>query len=151
MGSTYVRDLQEIVRKYRAEKQPGPVTAREMAVWAIKNKLWSMRESQILNRCSDDLAKAVREEYFIDPQGRKVRAKHAAKEKQLTFWDDIRTAGREFMAIAFQQRRKQIVGDCRHLRADVDSYNENYNPGEPIQTVFDFTLDILEVEAGAAA
>jgi len=155
MGSTYVRELQEIVRKYRAEKQPGPVTAREMAVWAINNKLWSMGESQIINRCADDLARAMREEYIIDPQGRKVRAKHAAKvavnEKQMMFWDDIRTADRKFMAIALQQRRRQVVGDCRQLKADVDSYNQNYNPGDPIQMVFDFTLDVLEGEASTAA
>lgn len=155
MGSTYLRELQDIVKKYRAETQPRPVTSREIAVWAIKNKLWSMGEAQAINRCADDLARAMREEYIIDPQGRKVRTKHAAKvpvnEKQQTLWDDIRTADRKFMAIALQQRRRQIVGDCRQLKADMDSYNQNYNPSDPIQMVFDFTLDVLEAEVAAAA
>ncbi|HWQ69052.1 MAG TPA: hypothetical protein VN494_03695 [Patescibacteria group bacterium] len=155
MGATYLKELQDIVRKYRAETQIGLVTSREIAVWAIKNKLWSMGEAQIINRCADDLAKAMREEYIIDPQGRKVRAKHAAKvpvnERQQTLWDDIRTADRKFMAIALQQRRRQIVGDCRQLKADVDSYNQNYNPGDPIQMIFDFRLDVLETDAAAAA
>jgi len=29
------------------------------------------------------------------------------------------------MKLAFQQRRMQILGDCKQLRADGDSYNEN--------------------------
>ena len=51
------------------------------------------------------------------------------------------------MAIAFQQRRQQIVGDCRQLKADTDSYNENNNTGKPIQMVIDFTDDLAELEA----
>jgi len=51
------------------------------------------------------------------------------------------------MAIAFQQRRQQIVGDCRQLKTDVDSYNENRNDGVPINLVLDFTQDVEELEA----
>ena len=93
----------------------------------------------------------MREEYVTDPQGRRVRAKHVAivdrAGEQLPLWADILTATREHMQIAFQQRRQQIVGDCRQLKADVDSYNENYNDALPIQMVFDFTEDVEELEA----
>ena len=51
------------------------------------------------------------------------------------------------MQIAFQQRRQQIVGDCRQLKADVDGYNENYNDALRVQIVFDFTEDVEELEA----
>jgi hypothetical protein len=34
---------------------------------------------------------------------------------------------------------------------NVDSYNENHNPGKPIQMVFDFTLDLEEAEMGSAS
>ncbi len=50
------------------------------------------------------------------------------------------------MQIALQQRRQQIVGDCRQLKLDVDSYNENKNDGTAIQMVFDFTIDLIETE-----
>lgn len=59
-------------------------------------------------------------------------------------WDDLRTAPRGHMEAAFRLRRKQIVGDCRQLSADVGSYNENNNTGVPIQISFDFTLDLIE-------
>jgi len=151
MASIYSKQLQGVVAQYRKLGRPWPASARDIAAWAIENKLWAMRPADIVNRCADELARAMREEYIVDPQGRTVRAKHAAKVKvngeQMTLWDDIRTADRDFMAIAFQQRRQQVVGDCRQLKVDVDSYNQNKNPGEPIQIVFDFTLDVLEAEA----
>lgn len=53
------------------------------------------------------------------------------------------------MKISFQQRRQQIVGDCRQLKVDVDSYNDLNLDEEPIQTVFDFTMDLAELEAAA--
>jgi hypothetical protein len=51
------------------------------------------------------------------------------------------------MEIAFQQRRESISADCRQLKTDIDSYNENFNVGQPIQMVFDFTDDLAEAEA----
>ncbi len=51
------------------------------------------------------------------------------------------------MEIAFQQRRQQIVGDCRQLKTDVDSFNDNGEPGPTIQMVFDFSEDLAELEA----
>jgi hypothetical protein len=35
------------------------------------------------------------------------------------------------------------------LKMDVDSYNENKSPGDPIQMIFDFTDDLAEMEAVA--
>jgi hypothetical protein len=43
------------------------------------------------------------------------------------------------MEIAFQKKRQLIFGDCRQLKTDVDSYNENYAANDPIQMIFDFT------------
>lgn len=95
----------------------------------------------------------MREEYFTDPQGREVRAKHAVKierdGEQTALWDDMRTAAREYLEIAFQQRRQHIFGECRQLKIDVESYNQNINTGPPIQMVFDFTRDLEEMEVAA--
>jgi hypothetical protein len=91
----------------------------------------------------------MREEYITDPQGRKVRAKHAARidqeGEQLVLWADIRTASRSYMETAFKQRRNQIVSDCYQLKTDVDSFNENRSADRPIQMVFDFTYDLEEL------
>jgi len=48
------------------------------------------------------------------------------------------------MELAFRQRRIQIVGDCRQLKNDVDSYNESHEKVPPIPMLFDFTDDLEE-------
>ncbi len=51
------------------------------------------------------------------------------------------------MQVSFQQRRQGIVGDCRQFKTDVDSYNDANPAEEPVQIVFDFTMDLAELEA----
>lgn len=148
MASAYTRQLWNIADAYQQAGEPWPANLKAMARWARERKLLAMRESDIDARLAEDLARALREQYYIDPQGRSVRAKQCARVKvgdtQQTLWDDPRTADLEFMAIASQQRRQQIVGDCRQLKTDVDSFNENHNPGDPIKMVYDFTHDVEE-------
>ena len=54
------------------------------------------------------------------------------------------------METAFRQRRGQILGECRQLKSDVDSYNQNASPDSPIPMTFDFTDDLAELEALAS-
>ena len=154
MSMSYTEQLQNIVKKYENAGHPLPATAHEIAQWAIEQGIWEPQRDTLLNRCSEELARAMREEYITAPQGRRVRVKHVAMiekdGKQASFWADMRKAPHGHMEIAFQQRRQQIVGDCRQLKWDMDSYNQNHNAGEPIQMVFDFTLDLEEIEALAA-
>lgn len=133
----------------------GLATAREIAVWATATNRWLPQPGSLVDQCAEEISRAMREDYYTDAQGRSVRAKHAARMrengKQFTLWGDIRTATPAHMQRAFQQRRRQILGDCRQLKADVDSFNDNRRPEEPIQVVFDFTLDLAELEAARTA
>jgi hypothetical protein len=150
---SYSEQLQRIVSQYIDAEQPWPTTTRHIAAWAIRTQIWRPQPSDLIDQCADQLSRAMREEYIRDPQGRTVRVKHAARVErngqQTTLWADIRTASAEHMEIAFQQRRQQIVGECKQLKTDVDSYNDNANAGQPIQLVLDFTFDVLESEAAA--
>ncbi len=149
--ATYSKQLQKIVTRYLEANQPWPATAREIAAWAVQNRLWELQPSAIIDQCTNQLSRAMREEHITDPQGRTVRAKHVAKVErngeQVSLWGDIRTASRQHMQIAFKQRRQQIVGDCRQLKTDLDSYNENKIADNPIQISFNFTYDLEELEA----
>jgi hypothetical protein len=155
MPFTYNEQLQAVVRQYRNGGEEWPTTARHIAAWAINEGLWQPQLTLLISQCAEEVSDAMREEYIVDRQGRRVRAKHAARLKidgrQTVLWDDIRTAPRAHMAVAFQQRRQQIVGDCRQLKRDIDSYNENQSPAEPVQTCFDFTADLAELEAAGVA
>lgn len=146
--SGYYEQLQHLADQYFDETGQKLATTKEIAVWAIRTKRWDAPADLVLKQCREDFAKALREQYIQDEQGRPVRAKHVARIKrdgeQLHLWSDIRYAPRKHMEIAFQQRRQQIVGDCRQLKRDVDYYNTRHRQEAEIQLVFDFTEDVEE-------
>ena len=108
----YNEQMQKLVYEYRAADQPWPATSRDLAKWAFGNSLWSPHLSALISQCAEDFARAMREEYITEPQGRRVRAKHSARTerqgKQIRLWDDIRTADRDHMESALQQRRGKL-------------------------------------------
>jgi hypothetical protein len=144
----YHKELQQIVTHYRLAGGSWPASAREIAEWAIRTSRWKLPPSAAVSVCAEDLASAMREEYITDSKGRRVRVKHPVRLRrsgeQTVLWDDIRTATRGHMEVAFAQRRNQIVGDCRQLRLDIDSYNDGHPDSPPIQLILDFTKDIEE-------
>ena len=136
--------------EYRAAGGRWPATTNEIAFGAVENGKWIPSKGKLIAECAAELSRGMRETFIKDPQGRTVRSKHAARVKrdgkQVMLWDDITSASLEHMAAAFSLRRRQIVGDCYQLKSDVDSYNENYNEGVPIQMAFNFTVDLEERE-----
>ena len=147
---TYNEQMQHLANRYMQETGRTEVTSREMALWAIEKGHWQPQPSALVRQCADEFSRAMREKYVRDPQGRRVRVKHVAIDKsgeeQIPLWADMRFATRKHMETAFQQRRQSIVGDCKQLKNDLDSYNENFNAGNPLQIVFDFTDDLAEAE-----
>lgn len=154
MSNTYNKQLMRIVASYRGSHDNRPASAREIAHWAYSRGLWEPQAGDLISRCVDELSRAMREEYIVDAQGRSVRAMHVARREvdghQIPIWDHITTASRAHMLIAFQTRRRQVLGDCRQLKTDVDSYNDNRSLDRPIQVSFNFGVD-LEEEALARA
>jgi hypothetical protein len=146
---SYNDQLLEIVARYRKAGNEWPATKRQIARWAMQSNLWQPQASAILDQFARELGRAMREEFFIDPQGRSVRAKHVARIKpdggeQQSLWGDMRDRSKPFMEVALQQRRQQIVGDCSQLKIDMDSFNQNYNETNELE--FNFTKDVEELE-----
>lgn len=156
MPRTYNEQMQDVVRQYRATGGSWPATSKQIASWAIDNDQWQPHRLLIVSKCAEDLSRAMREEFFTDPQGRRVRAKLPARLKvedgeQGSLWDDARTAPRQHVQISFQQRRQGIAVDCYRLKVDVDSFNENRSPDNPIQLNLNFTFDVEEMDMAADA
>lgn len=144
-----LEEKQRLINAFLADTKKTSFYMEELARWAYENELWYPSTEAIVHQLKNELADAARQIHYTDPQGRRVRALHPAryKGKQAPLWDDMREASRQHMETAFQQRRQQIVSDCYHLKQDVDSYNENYNPSsKPIQLELDFTDDVEELE-----
>lgn len=57
---------------------------------------------------------------------------------------DIRTATRDQMEASFALEREGIVRRLTQIKTDIESYNDNWNKGEPLTFVFDFTEDVKE-------
>jgi hypothetical protein len=153
LKKTYRDLMQGLVEEYRAAGNDWPAASITIARWAIRHGKWTRHGTTLAKICARDISKALRDEMYLDPQGRRVRTKHAARYtrempdgscEQYTLWADVRTADRKFMEVAFKQRRTQIVSDCKQLKTDVESYNDNGPRGQPIQLHLDFTADVAE-------
>ncbi|MGQ0485561.1 MAG: hypothetical protein ACT4SY_09450 [Hyphomicrobiales bacterium] len=135
------------------EKQNGhiPASARDASVWAVQNGLISLPEVDPYDVLADEMARALREEYATDRQGRRYRVNHAVRVTrrgvQYTMWAMLGTAPRSHMQRAFTQRREQVVGDLVQLATDVDAYNDMHKGEDPIQLILDFTHDVEERRA----
>ena len=88
--TTYSEQMQKIVAEYRSAGNSWPATTHDIAAWAVRTGKWHAPRELAIDRCADDLARAMREEFITDRQGRRVRAKHAARQEvngeQQTFW-----------------------------------------------------------------
>lgn len=141
--------LRELLNDYIKARGGGPVDLAEVYAWARRHRRWEAPPASQLRQFKEEMARAAREEYYTDPQGRRVRKKHAAvvlKEggKQQWLWADIETAPPGHMRLALEQRRRGVLGGLAQLKADMDSYNENFNPrpDQPIQLSFNFEDDL---------
>jgi len=147
--------LQDIVNDYIDDGQPWPADRRTIAAWAVSKKKWQPQPKSLIDRCAQDLAEAMRLEMEVDPQGRTVRAKHCAivteqdeegQKHQKTLWFDRETATPELMRLSLQQRRKGILGDCKQIALDRDSYNDNNQHGAVVQISLNFEPDLAELQ-----
>ena len=157
MAKTKTEFLQKIVKHYREAGNEWPATARQIGGWAIHQGYWKAPIKNQVDQCAHEIAGAMREEYFTDPQGRRVRKKHpysqlielpGGKYQQQFPWIDMqdKSLEHEKVEMAFQYGRKLIVGDCKQLKTSVDSYNDNNEHGKYVELSLNFTEDLLESE-----
>jgi hypothetical protein len=144
---SYSDQLRKLADEFFATHNRGG-RAAEILRWAYDNGKWAPHPDDFIRAGAEQLARAMREDTEIDPQGRSIRTKHVLIEnrggEQLLIWNSNKIMSRDQMELSFQYRRKLIVNDCVQLKTEVDSYNENKNPGKPFQLVLDFTDDALE-------
>ncbi len=153
---TKAEALQDIANEYIASGAPWPADRRTIAAWAVTHGKWHPQRKSVIDQCAQELAAAMRLEMERDPQGRSVRAKLCVKISerdaagnpvQKTLWFG-RDAHPDLMHRSLQQRREAVFGDCKQLKTDQDSYNENNTYGANIQLSFDFTSDLADSEHG---
>ena len=152
---SYTKRMQALYAGYERSGRPMPADLNDVADWLLKTGQWKPAPELARKKLVEDLGRALREEYFEDEDGNRVRAKHVATVKkggaQFNLWGDMRTASHEHLSAAFAGRRNGVIGDLRQLKTDADWYNKHREGHPPVQIVLDFTQDIAEIEAAKAA
>src|SRR5277367_5053010 len=120
--AAYNVQLQRAWHEYENVHGAMPATTREAVQWAVQQGMIQLPETDPFAKLAEDMAKALREEYATDGEGRRYRVNHAVRITkagvQYTFWAMLGDAPRPHMQTAFIQRREQIVGDCVQLSTD---------------------------------
>jgi hypothetical protein len=123
---SYKEQIQRVENQYRESGGKWPASPTDVAEWGVARGLLQMHRGAIVRHYADQIAQVWRDEYMTDPQGRRVRVKHAARYPEDGWlWDNMPTA------------------------PHIDSYNENFSKGKTIQMVFDFRNDLEELELAA--
>jgi hypothetical protein len=140
--------IDKIVEPFRRVHGHGDFSLSEMAAWAIQNKLWApTMKSQIalLRGEISEAMQAARKEY----KGLKVRQYHCVQRKLddgaiQSVWSHIDVATPEFIEQSFARRRQAEANRCYQLYSDIVYWNEEKNPGRPVEVLFDFRDDIAD-------
>ena len=70
---SYHEMLQDLYRQYEKAGHMQPFTMHELAAWAYDNGLCLPQRSTIVNRLAEEFSRAMRAEYHLDSQCRRVR------------------------------------------------------------------------------
>ena len=150
--TTQTELLQMLWREYEQVHDHAPASAREAVDWAVAHRGLELPRIDPRDALASQMAKALREEYATDTQGRRYRVNHAMRITksgvQTTIWGILGRAPQLHMQRAFTQRREQVIGDLVQLQVDVEVYNEMNPHQPPIQLVLDFADDVAERRAG---
>ncbi len=141
------QQIQDLCDQYREEFGHGPIDPADVVEWAIENKLIAPSVVDYKRALRYEIAKAERDEKFIDDQGRSVRRNHTYRDGDRTLIAEINHATPEHMQLSIQQRRLGVLNDVLQLATDADSWNENFRkPGDrTIQLSLNFQPDVDEM------
>src|SRR3954471_17902191 len=98
MPKTKTEFLQEVTAEYRTTGEKWPATCKDIAAWAIREGKWKPYPKNLISQCASEIAAAMRDEHYIDPQGRSVRKMRpyreveelpGGKHEQIFLWIDM--------------------------------------------------------------
>lgn len=109
LALTKREQLLRIKAEYRAAHDNQPVSARDMAEWAVAEGRYKLPPYTATRKCAEELADAMRLEFATDLKGRRVRVNHSWNDAQRTLWDHYRTISPENFELVIAQKRNGVV------------------------------------------
>ena len=131
--ATYSGKMSDIVEEWAHENGTDIIDIDQASDWAVATGRYAKQPISAKQQCMQDMRRALQQATHIDPQGNKVRTKHAVKNwafkgEQLTMatlWVDVRTGKPEMVGEAFQQGWKGIANDVKRHSIEKQSYDLN--------------------------
>ncbi len=147
---THKENMLKIWKRYQAEVSADPADLRDVAAWALKEKLWAPHPVDVQSKFAREMADVLRDQVRIDEEGREYRAfipaNIGSKDGAPLFkWADIDLAPRKHVEKGVQGERRSIVNDCFALAMKIEHYNAKHPKEKPLQAVFNFEEDMEEM------
>jgi hypothetical protein len=147
--SAYTKRVLALIDEYEATTGDKSGDLIKTAAWLLNNGKFDPPAPDPVKAIAKRLASASRQDYIADENGEPVRRRHVYSHKvsgQRCFeWFKIEEATPDKMRMSVQHRRTGTLLDILQLVRDVDYYNKNFNPGDPIPVDPNFDPDIVEL------
>lgn len=103
---------------------------------------FQVTKQQMKKKFRNDLARALSKDVIENENGEPVRRRQCYKtETQRTLWKIIDKMTPDEMRVSYQVTRRQAGGVVFQKQRDIDWYNKHVNPGDPIETSWNYDQD----------
>lgn len=144
------QQMLDIMKEWQVEHGEDVIDIDAAAKWAVETKRYQRAPMTMEQLCKIDMRRALQQSHYIDPQGNRVRAKHAVKieykGEQIVLYVDSRTAKPDLMQQTFDQIWKAIGNDVKRHSIEKQSYDLNNPYGETL-SLFDYNFNAQAEEA----
>jgi hypothetical protein len=149
MATKFKVQMLDIMEDWAISRGADAIDVDEASDWALENGRYERAPISAKQQCMQDMRRALQQASFLDPQGNKVRAKHAVrnwKGQQTTLYPDVRTGKPAMMKEAFRQSWDGIANDVKRHSIEKQSYDLN-NPYGTILPMFNYDFNKQAEEA----
>lgn len=141
--------IDALIEQYRQSHHCDEWTARDVAIWAINEKLYDVPFASKVAVAAQVFGEHMVKETCLSSRGGRMR-KYACvrtkgvvdgKSQSVFVWTDSRYGKFNFMLAAFRRRHRVARADIRALQSDLEEWNACYLPEgcDPITFDWDFT------------
>ena len=145
--------LMHLYMHHHPNEADGPIEPHKIAEWAIATRSWRKPTLSPEDVLRSALARYLKSEHIVDPQGRRVR-KYVGVYTEIDTPDGVVWRSRsypiflappEHMQLSLQLRRRAVFHDVRQMALDLESYNENNIHGAMVPGLdYNLNLDLAE-------
>ncbi len=143
------RDIQKLVKQFKKATGSTELDIDEFVSWAEVNDHFKVTKSLVHGLFRRMVTRALCKEFIRDDDGELVRSQHPFRYKQLTLWKSMEDMTPDEMRGSYQVTRTSVKGVIFHKQRAIDHFNKKFNPGDPVQTCWDFDTDWQEEKHSA--